>query len=104
MRFFKFTAVISPDIEDKFGYNVSVPAFPEIATCGDSLEEARYMAQDALELVILSCLEDGEVIPQDIKPKKVIKNSIVEEIIVSVAHDVTATPASYVKTALFQGA
>lgn len=104
MRFFKFTIIMVPDEEDKDSYNVTVPAFPEIATCGDSLEEARFMAQDALELVILSRLEEGEEIPLDLKPKKVSKKSLVEEIVVSVAHEVTATPANYVKTALFQSA
>ncbi len=102
MRFFKFTIALTPDKEDKYSYNVSVPAFPEIATCGDSIEEARFMAQDALELVILSRLEDGEDIPQDIKPIKVARNAQVEEIVISVVYDITATPASYVKTALFQ--
>ena len=102
MRLFKFTAIISPDKEDKFGFNVSVPSFPEIATCGDSLEEARFMAQDALELVVLSRLEDGEDIPADVKPKKVKKDSIVEEFVISVAHEVTAAPANYAKTAFFQ--
>lgn len=94
---------MTPEKEGKESYyNVNVPALPEIATFGDSIEEARYMAQDAMELVVLSRLDDGEEIPKDIKPKKVSKNSIVEEIIVSVAHEVTATPADYVKTALFQ--
>lgn len=92
-----------PEKEGKESYfNVNVPALPEIVTFGDSIEEARYMAQDALELCILSRLEDGEEIPQDVKPKKVAKNAYVEEIMVSVAYDITATPASYVKTALFQ--
>lgn len=105
MRFFKYTIVMTPEKEGKECYfNVNVPALSEIATFGDSIEEARYMAQDALELSILSRLEDGEDIPQDVKPKKVSKNSIVEEILVAVAHEVTATPANYVKTALFQSA
>ncbi len=83
---------------------MAVPAFPEIATFGDSIEEARFMAQDALELVVLSRLEEGETIPADKKPKTIPKNAIVEEIIVTVSHDVKASPASYVKHALSQSA
>lgn len=103
MRFFKFTVVFTLEKEDaETYYNVSVPAFPEICTFGDSFEEARFMAQDALELVILSRLEDGEIIPHDKKPQKVSKDDRVEEIVISVSHQVTATPANHVKNAIFQ--
>lgn len=105
MQFYKFTILLIPDKEGKeIYYNVSVPAFPEIATCGDSIEEARFMAQDALELVVLSRLEEVEPIPADKKPKTIHKNAIAEEIIVTVSHDVKATPAAYVKHALSQSA
>ena len=102
MQFFKYTITITPDEETPDGYNVSVPAFPEIATCGYSYEEARFMAQDALELVILSHLEEGQNIPPDKKPTKVSKKSRVEEIVVTISHQVTASPADYVKNAIFQ--
>lgn len=99
MKFYKFTTVFIPEAR-KDAYNVSVPAFPEIATCGDSIEEARFMAQDALELVVLSWLEEGEKIPSDKKPARVPKGAIVEEMLVSVAHEVSSTPfTSDVKTA-----
>jgi len=104
MQFFKFVIILTADKENPETYNVSVPAFPEIATCGDSLEEARFMAQDALELVILSRLEEGEVIPEDKKLKKIPKNAKVEEIIVTVSHQVETSPADYVKNALFKTA
>lgn len=69
MRFFKFSIIIKQEKEGgDTVYNVSVPALPEIATFGRSIEEARFMAQDALELVILSRLEEGEIIPADKKP------------------------------------
>ena len=93
-----------PESGEKNVYNVSVPALPEIATCGDSLEEARFMAQDAIELTILSRLEEGENIPQDKKSTRISKGTKVEEIVVAVDHRVTATPASHVKHALFQSA
>lgn len=91
MKLYKFTAVFTPDEEDKDVYNVSVPALPEICTCGDSIEEARFMAQDALELAVLSRLEEGEEVPSDHKPTKVSKDAIVEEILVSVAHEVSSS-------------
>lgn len=104
MRFFKYTIVLNPEKEKgEVYYNVSVPALPEIATFGDSIEEARYMAQDALELVVLSRLERDEALPEDAKPKKLSKNAKVEEIVVTVAHQVNASPADYVKNAVFQG-
>ncbi len=92
MKLYKFTAVFSPDEVDKETYNVSIPALPEITTCGDSIEEARFMAQDALELVILSRLEEGESIPIDKKPVKLTKGATAEEILVSVAHHVSSAP------------
>jgi predicted RNase H-like HicB family nuclease len=105
MQFYKFTILMIPEKEGKeIYYNVSVPALPEITTFGDSIKEARFMAQDALELVVLSRLEEGEAIPADKKPKNLSKNTIVEEIIVTVSHDVKASPASYVKHALAQSA
>lgn len=90
MKLYKFTTVFIPEAGED-GYNVSVPAFPEICTCGDSIEEARFMAQDALELVVESRLEEGESIPADKKPTRVPKGAIVEEVLVSVAHEVSST-------------
>ena len=93
---------MTPDKDEPETFNVAVPAFPEIATFGDSKEEARFMAQDALELVVLSRLEDGEPLPDDKKPKSLAANAIVEEIVITVAHDVRATPATHVKHTLAQ--
>jgi len=104
MRFYKYTIVLTPEKDEPDVYNVSVPAFPEIATFGESIEEARFMAQDALELVVLTRLEDGELIPPDRKPDKIDKKSKLEEIVIAIAHQVTATPADHVKTAILQSA
>lgn len=93
---------MTPDKVDQEVYNVSVPAFPEIATFGDSLEEARFMAQDALELAVLSRFEEGENIPSDKSPKKVSKGSKVEELVIAVMHQVEATPAKYVENAFIK--
>jgi len=50
------------------GYQVIVPAIPEIITYGRTMEEAREMAQDALRCFLESARKAGEPIPQDIEP------------------------------------
>jgi len=47
-------------------YNVLVPAIPEICTFGETLEEAREMAGDAIRCYLESALKTGEPIPNDI--------------------------------------
>lgn len=48
------------------GYNVVVPAIPEICTFGETLAEARAMAEDAIRCYIESQMELGEDIPEDV--------------------------------------
>lgn len=48
------------------GYNVVVPAIPEICTFGETLPEAREMARDALRCYLESAVKTGETIPPDI--------------------------------------
>jgi len=50
------------------GYNVFVPAIPEICTFGETIEEARETAQDAIRWFLESALETGESIPPDVEP------------------------------------
>jgi predicted RNase H-like HicB family nuclease len=45
------------------GYTVIVPALPGLVTEGDTLEEAREMALDAIRAYLESLLKDGEPIP-----------------------------------------
>ena len=92
MKLYKYTAVFIPESGEDDVYNVTFPSFPEIATFGESKEEARFMAQDALELVILSRLEEGEIIPSEKKPSKLPKGAFSEEILVTVTHEVKTTP------------
>ena len=51
------------------GFVVSVPALPEVATCGDTEDEAIEMAREAIELVIEHRLARGEQIPAEQPPK-----------------------------------
>jgi predicted RNase H-like HicB family nuclease len=48
------------------GFGVLVPAIPEICTFGETLEDAREMARDAIRCYLESALETGEEIPSDI--------------------------------------
>ena len=48
----------------KSGYGVSFPDFPECISAGETLEEARRMAVQALTFHIKGITEDGEVLPQ----------------------------------------
>jgi len=49
---------------------VIVPAIPEICTFGDTLEEVREMAKDAIRCAIESALKEGEPVPQNADPTK----------------------------------
>lgn len=65
MAEYGYTTVFEPLPEG--GFSVLVPAIPEICTYGDSLEEAREMARDAIRCFLESALETGEPIPSDLK-------------------------------------
>lgn len=75
MKILNYTVLMTPD--ETGGYVVTCPALPGLVTEGDTLEEAREMATDAIRCYIESLQKDGEQIPTD--------NSIVEEVTVEVA-------------------
>ncbi len=64
MADFGYTTLFEPMAEG--GYNVVVPAIPEICTFGETIEEAREMARDAIRCYLESALKTGEAIPADI--------------------------------------
>jgi antitoxin HicB len=66
MKVYNYTVVFEPIPEG--GYNVVVPAIPEISTFGDTLEEAKAMAGDAIKCFIESALKAHETIPEDREP------------------------------------
>jgi antitoxin HicB len=66
MKAYNYTVIFEPVEEG--GYDVIVPAIPEICTFGFTLAEAREMAEDAIRCYLESALEDNEPIPQDKKP------------------------------------
>ena len=59
------------------GYVVTCPALPGLVAEGDTLEEARAMATDAIRGYVESLIEDGEPAPAD--------NPLIEEVKVEVA-------------------
>jgi predicted RNase H-like HicB family nuclease len=57
-----FTAVIEPDETDG-GYVVTFPAIPDLATQGETLEEARRMAEECLSGYLAVLRETGRPLP-----------------------------------------
>jgi antitoxin HicB len=55
-----YTTIFEPIPEG--GFSVLVPAIPEICTFGDTIEEAREMARDAIQCYLESALQNGEPI------------------------------------------
>ena len=62
---YSFTVFFEPAAEG--GYVVTCPALPGLVTEGDTLAEARRMAQDAIRAYLESLRKDGEAIPSDPK-------------------------------------
>lgn len=56
-----YIALIHKDPDSEYG--VSFPDFPGCISAGTNLEEARLMAQEALELHVQGMIEDGEEMP-----------------------------------------
>lgn len=66
MTEYGYTTIFEPLPEGGFG--VLVPAIPEICTFGETLDEAREMARDAIQCYLESVLKTGEPIPRDLSP------------------------------------
>ncbi|MBI4833020.1 MAG: type II toxin-antitoxin system HicB family antitoxin [Candidatus Lindowbacteria bacterium] len=63
MTEYSFTVLYEPQPEG--GYTVLVPVLPGCVSQGDTLEEARKMIREAIELYIEVLLEDGKPIPEE---------------------------------------
>ncbi len=61
---YTFTLLFEPAEEG--GYVVTCPALPGLVTEGDTLEEARKMAKDAIQGYLESLRKDGLSIPDDV--------------------------------------
>jgi antitoxin HicB len=64
LKEYGYTTIFEPMPEG--GFSVLVPAIPEICTFGDTIEEAREMARDAIQCYLESALQNGEPIPSDL--------------------------------------
>ena len=60
MKILNYTVLMTPD--ETGGYVVTCPALPGLVTEGDTLEEARDMAADAIRGHIARLQKDGEAI------------------------------------------
>ena len=66
MKEYKYTVVFRPAEEG--GYTVYVPALPGCVTEGDTLEEAKRMIAEAMELYLESLRDDGVPFPVEDAP------------------------------------
>ncbi|MCC8097710.1 MAG: type II toxin-antitoxin system HicB family antitoxin [Eubacterium sp.] len=57
-----YPAVFYP--EDEGSYSVIIPDLNDLATQGESLADAIYMAEDACGLYIYTTIKDGEEVPK----------------------------------------
>jgi antitoxin HicB len=64
-----YTFVFDPEPEG--GYTVTCPALPGLVTYGETREQARAMAQDAMDGLIEVMLERGETVPESDAPEAV---------------------------------
>jgi len=64
MKIYDYTVLMTPDVTG--GYVVTCPALPGLVTQGDTLEDARANAAEAIDLYLEVLLEDGEPIPADV--------------------------------------
>ncbi|MFN2455533.1 MAG: type II toxin-antitoxin system HicB family antitoxin [Pyrinomonadaceae bacterium] len=58
-----FTVLITPNEPD--GFLVTCPALPGLVTEGDTLDETRRMATDAVKCYVESLIKQGRPVPED---------------------------------------
>jgi predicted RNase H-like HicB family nuclease len=56
-----YAVILEPEAAG--GFSVTVPAFPEIHTQGESVDDALAMARDAIELSVAVRRDEGEDLP-----------------------------------------
>jgi antitoxin HicB len=63
----RYTVILEP--LETGGFNVRVPALPEVVTFGDTEGEALAMVEDSIRLAISHRLDHGEPVPEEVKPE-----------------------------------
>lgn len=72
---YSYTVIFEP--ADEGGYTVTCPALPGFVSEGDTLDEARLMAADAIRLYLESLREDGLPLPLgEANPGEVLRERI----------------------------
>lgn len=62
-----YTFVFNPEPEG--GFTVTCPALPGLVTYGETMDEARQMAREAMEGLIEVMREHGEAVPESDMPE-----------------------------------
>jgi antitoxin HicB len=65
---YRFTAVLEPDREEPWRYNVRVPALPGCLTYGESVDDALANAHEAITGYVESLLANSDQIPIETHP------------------------------------
>ena len=73
-----YTVLLRPEPKDG-GFSVTVPALSEVATQGETLEEALANAGEAIELALSHRHQQGDEIPKDLAPSKLERIHVVVE-------------------------
>jgi predicted RNase H-like HicB family nuclease len=76
----EYSYTVSFEPADEGGYVVTCPALPGLVTEGDTLDEARQRARDAIRAYLESLQKDGLPIPPDTHPPT---EPVTEQIIVA---------------------
>ena len=63
----RYTVILEP--QEEGGFNVHVPALPEVVTFGETEGEALAMAEDAIRLALSYRLDHGEPVPEEVRPE-----------------------------------
>jgi predicted RNase H-like HicB family nuclease len=71
---YSFTVLF--EAAEEGGYVATCPALPGLVTQGETLEEARAMAADAIRGYIESLQKDGLPIPRDTPDRQPIKETV----------------------------
>ena len=68
-----YIAIVHKDSDSDFG--VSFPDFSGCVTAGESIDEAKDMAQEAISLHVKGMIEDGEQLPDPSKLEDIMADS-----------------------------
>ena len=64
-KILSYNAIFEP--LSKGGYNVIVPAIPEVCTFGKTLNDAKKMAEEAILCYLESAVKDRTLLPRDVR-------------------------------------